>query len=146
MPLTKPVLVDVLRAEEDAAEAWLERALDRAEPVRAELIVVDPVVVRKVDESLVTVETSSEVETAEEGTVVAPPIPLRPDSVVVPVTVKVEPLVVRVAVKVDVPTADEEPAPKIVVDPVVEVTVEPPLVMTVTRPEVVMAEEVTEPP
>lgn len=102
--------------------------------------------VTKVDEPLVTVETSSEVETAEEGRVVAPATPLRPDSVVVPVTVNVEPLVVRVAVKVDVPTADEEPEPKMVVDPVVEVMVEPLLVTTVTRPEVVMAEEVTEPP
>lgn len=137
------LLVDELRAE-DADEAWLERALDRAVPVRAELIVVDPVVVVKVDEPLVTVETRSDVETAVEGRVVAPPIPLRPDSVVVPVTVKVEPLEVRVAVKVEVATAEEEPAPKMVVDPVVEVTAEPPVVMTVTRPEVVTAEEETE--
>lgn len=131
---------------EDAAEAWLERTLLRTEPVKAELIVVDPVVVTKVDEPLVTVETSSEVETAEEGRVVAPAIPLRPDSVVVPVTVKVEPLVVRVAVKVEVPTADEEPEPKMVVDPMVDVMVEPPVVTTETRSEVVKAEEVTEPP
>lgn len=109
-PLTKPVLVDVVRAE-DATEAWLERTLVRAEPVKAELIVVDPVVVTKVDDPLVTVETSSDVEIAVEGRVVAPAMPLRPDSVVVPVTVKVEPLVVRVAVKVDVPTAEEEPGP-----------------------------------
>lgn len=136
--------VDELWATEDADEAWLERALDRAEPLRAELMVVDPVVVAKVDEPLVTVETRSEVETADEGSVVALATPPRPDSVVVPVTVNVEPLEVSVAVKVEVAIADEEP-PKMVVDPVVEVRVEPPVVMTVTRPEVVMAEEETEP-
>jgi hypothetical protein len=131
--------VDEDRADE-ALEAWLVRALDSWEPVRAELMVVDPVVVVNVDEPLVTVETRSPVETAEEGILVTPATPLRPDSVVVPVTVKVEPLLVRVAVKVEVPRADEEP-PKMVVEPVVEVMVESPLVMTVTRPEVVMAED-----
>lgn len=133
-----------LLAEDEAAEAWLERALVRAEPVRAELTVVDPVLVVNVDEPLVTVETRSDVLTAVEGRAVALATPLRPDKVVVPVTVKVEPLVVRVAVKVEVPMADEEP-PKMVVEPVVEVMVEPPVVMTVTRAEVVMAEEETEP-
>lgn len=63
----------------------------------------------KVEEPLVTVEAKPEVVTALEGTDVAPATPLRPDIVVVPVTVKVEPLVVRVAVKVEVPIADEEP-------------------------------------
>lgn len=103
-------------------------------------MVVDPVVVVKVDEPLVTVETRPDVETAEDGMVVAPTTPPRPDWVVVPVTVKVEPLEVRVAVNVDVPITDEEP-PKMVVEPVVEVMVEPPLVITVTKPEVVRAED-----
>jgi hypothetical protein len=98
-----------LLAEDEAAEAWLERALVRAEPLRAELMVVDPVVVVNVDEPLVPVETRSEVLTAVEGRDVAPATPLRPEIVVVPVTVKVEPLVVRVAVKVEVSMADEEP-------------------------------------
>jgi hypothetical protein len=142
IPLTLVLLLDELWAE-DADEAWLERALVRAEPLRAELMVVEPVVVAKVDDPLVTVETRSEVETADEGRVVAPATPPRPDSVVVPVTVKVEPLEVRVAVKVEVPIADEEP-PKMVVDPVVEVRVEPPVVTTVTRAEVVTAEEEAE--
>jgi hypothetical protein len=134
------LLVDELRAE----DAWLDSALVKAEPVKAELRVVDPVVVVKVDEPLVTVETSPDVVTAEEGRVVAPAMPLRPDSVVVPVTVKVEPLVVRVSVKADVPTADEEPGPKMVVDPVVEVIVELSVVTTVTKTDVVMAAVETE--
>lgn len=140
------MLVDELWADaaDEADEASLDRALDRAEPLRAELMVVDPVVVVNVDEPLVTVEARPDVDTADEGSVVAPATPPRPDSVVVPVTVKVEPLEVSVAVKVEVAMADEEP-PKMVVEPVVDVRVEPPEVITVTRPEVVTAEEESEP-
>jgi hypothetical protein len=101
-------------------------------------------VVTNVDEPLVTVETRSDVLTAEDGIDVPPTTPPRPEAVVVPVTVKVEPLVVKVAVKVEVLRADEEP-PNMVVEPVVEVIVEPSVVMTVARPEVVMGEDETEP-
>lgn len=129
-----------------AAEAWLERALLRAEPVKLELMVVDPTVDTKVDERLVTVETSAEVVTAVDGSDVAPPTPSRPEIVVTPVLVNVEPPLVITVVKVLVATADEEP-PKMVVNPIVDVIVEPPVVTTVTMGEVVMAEDTAaEPP
>lgn len=136
------------RAELDrleAAVAWLDRALVRAEPVKAELTTVEPVVDTKVDEPLVTVETSAEVVTAVAGIEVAPPTPSRPEMVVVPVLVRVDPPLVMTVVNVLVAIADDEP-PKIVVEPRVEVTVEPPVVMTVTMGEVVMAAEDRAPP
>lgn len=104
---------------------------------------VDPVVVWKVEEPLVTVETRADVVTAEdEGSEVTPGTPLRPEMVVEPVLVMVEPPLVMTVVNSLVVTAEDEP-PKMVVDPMVEVMVESPLVMTVTIAEVVMAEETT---
>jgi hypothetical protein len=62
-----------------------------AEPVALVLRVVDPVVVWKVEEPLVTVDTKADVLMAEaEGSEVAPATPLRPESVAEPVLVMVE--------------------------------------------------------
>jgi hypothetical protein len=128
---------------EAAADDWLEKTLLRAVPDRLELTVVDPVVVWKVEEPLVTVETRGDVVTAEdEGSEVTPGTPLRPERVVEPVLVMVEPPLVMTVVNSLVVIAEDEP-PKMVVDPMVEVMVESPLVMTVTIAEVVTAEETT---
>jgi hypothetical protein len=90
-----------------AAEDRLERALDKAVPVRGAVMVVEPSVVRNVDPPLVTVETSAEAIEVT-GKVETPPTPSRPEMVVVPVLVKVLPPLVTTVVKVLVATAEEE--------------------------------------
>lgn len=85
MTRTLPLLVD--------EPASLDRALLRSEPVMLVVKVVDPTVVSKVEEPLVLVETTGEV-TVVTGTVVAPAMPLMPETVVSPVrVVETEPLV-----------------------------------------------------
>lgn len=108
------------------------------------LSVVDPVVVWKVEEPLVTVETRADVLIAEaEGKEVAPATPLRPESVADPVLVMVEDSPEKTLVNALVVTADDEP-PKMVDDPTIVVMVESPLVKVEKRTVVVTAEDATD--
>lgn len=66
----------------------------------AEEIVVDPTVVSKVDEPLVTVETRGDVVAAVDDLDPPPAAPPLPEKVVVPVLVKVDLSLVPVVVKV----------------------------------------------
>jgi hypothetical protein len=77
-----------LAEADEAAEAWLERALLRADPVALATKVVVPKVVVKVEEPLTPVETIADV-TVLSGMVVAPATPPTPEIVVSPVTVEV---------------------------------------------------------
>lgn len=94
-----------------AAEAWLDRALDRAPPVMLDTRVVEPMVVSKVLVPSVAVDTMGAVRVVS-GIEVAPATPLMPEMVVSPVTVLVtEPLViveVKVLVEMAVASPDGE--------------------------------------
>jgi hypothetical protein len=84
---------------EAASEAWLFRALVRASPVMLDVKVVEPIVVSKVVDSPVWVETMGEVPVVS-GASVAPGTPLTPEMVVSPVTVLVTSPLVKVEVQV----------------------------------------------
>jgi len=134
IPLLELLLPDA------AAEVWLDSALVRAESMRLDRTVEDPVVGTEVEEPLVTVERFPEVETAVAGRELAPGTPPTPDRVVSPVLVKVDPPLVMTVVKVLVVIAEAEP-PKMVVYPTVVVKVDDPLVTTETMADVEIAEE-----
>lgn len=93
---------------EAASEAWLFRALVRASPVTLDVKVVEPMVVSKVVDSSVWVETMGEVPVVS-GTSLAPGTPLTPEMVVVPVTVLVASPLVKVEVQVLVVMAVASP-------------------------------------
>ena len=92
---------------EVAAEAMLERALDKAVPVRGDVTVVEPKVLKNVDPPLVIVDTRADA-TEVTGRVETPPTPPRPKTVVVPVLVKVLDPLVTTVVKVLVVMAEDE--------------------------------------
>lgn len=132
----------------EASEAWLERALLRAEPVTLLVRVVEPTVVSDVTLPLIDVETTAEV-TVVWGIVVAPGTPLSPEMVVKPVMVETMDPLEMTEVKALVVTAEgvapaSEPVAKIVVSEV-DSKVEPPLVIVATTSEVVMGLGVLEP-
>jgi len=94
---------------DEAAEAWLDRALLRAPPVMLDTKVVEPTVVSKVLVPSVRVETMGAVRVVS-GIEVAPATPLMPEMVVSPVTVLVTEPLVNVEVKVLVAIALASPA------------------------------------
>jgi hypothetical protein len=122
MARTWPLLVD-----EDACEAWLDRALLSSDPVKLDTRVVDPTVVSKVTEPLVSVETMGET-TVVAGTEVAPATPLMPEMVVSPVSVVVTEPLVKTEVQVSVVMAEAAPLslePEPEPEPAVELESEP---------------------